>query len=72
MFTSELVAPWSVELAAACPPGISESGGLGRKVDSRGAVPGGCVSAWNSGAASLPTRTPGACCDVLAVVLGAV
>ena len=28
---------------------------------SAGAVPGGRVSAWKEGAASLPTRTPGLC-----------
>ena len=36
--------------------------GLGAKVRSGGALPGGKVLAWNSGAASLPTRTPGLCC----------
>lgn len=41
-------------------PGVSEVG-LGAKVRSAGAVPGGRVLAWNSGAASLPTRTPGLC-----------
>jgi len=34
---------------------------LGAKVRSLGAEPGGRVLAWNSGTASLPTRTPGLC-----------
>lgn len=34
---------------------------LGSKVRSRNAVPGGKVLARNSGTASLPTPTPGAC-----------
>lgn len=35
---------------------------LGLKVFEAGAEPGGRVWALNSGAASLPTRTPGLCC----------
>ena len=53
--------PWSRstdELSAW--PGTSDVG-LGLKVRSAGAEPGGRVLAWNSGAASLPTRTPGLC-----------
>ena len=46
--------------------------GLGRKLDSEGAVPGVWVSAWNSGLASWPTWTPGACCGVLAGMFGLV
>lgn len=42
-------------------PGIAETG-LGSKVRSAGAEPGGRVLAENSGTASLPTRTPGLCC----------
>jgi hypothetical protein len=45
-------------------PGISEVG-FGWKVRSAGAVPAGRVCALNSGAASLPTFTPGACWAVL-------
>lgn len=41
-------------------PGVSETG-VGLKVLSAGAVPAGSVWALNSGAASLPTFTPGAC-----------
>ena len=36
--------------------------GLGLKVRSAGADPGGRVLALKDGAASLPTRTPGLCC----------
>ena len=43
-------------------PGVSLRG-LGWKVLEGGALPGGSVFAWNSGAASLPTRTPGLCCE---------
>lgn len=38
---------------------------LGVKVRDAGAVPAGRVWAWNSGAASLPTRVPGACWRML-------
>ncbi len=53
--------PWprSTLSFSAC-PGTSEVG-LGRKVRSAGAEPGGRVLAENSGAASLPTLTPGLC-----------
>jgi len=43
-------------------PGTSDCV-LGVKVCEEGAVPAGRVSAWNSGAASLPTFVPGACYD---------
>ena len=46
-------------------PGISDTV-LGWKVRSEGAVPVGRVWALNSGAASLPTFTPGACWTSLA------
>ena len=42
-------------------PGISDVG-LGLKVRSEGAVPGGRVCAVKVGMASLPTRMPGLCC----------
>lgn len=45
-------------------PGISFCV-LGLNVRSGGAVPAGRVCALNSGAASLPTFTPGACCGGL-------
>lgn len=48
-------------------PGISDCV-LGVKVEDAGAVPAGRVLAWNSGAASLPTRVPGACCGCLSVI----
>ncbi len=38
---------------------------FGWKVRSVGAEPGGRVLALNSGAVSLPTRTPGLCCVLL-------
>lgn len=75
MCTSADVAPPSVSAAEVCVdslpcereersllawPGVSEMG-LGVKVREEGALPGGRVLAWNSGAASLPTRTPGLC-----------
>lgn len=68
--TSALVAPGRLSWAEvhvsfemlgllAC-PGIEDCV-LGWKVFSAGAVPAGRVWAENSGAASLPTLTPGAC-----------
>ena len=51
----------STRSLSAC-PGTSDLV-LGVKVDSAGAEPGGRVWAWNSGAASLPTRRPVWCCD---------
>lgn len=53
--------PWlrSTSGLLAC-PGTSEML-LGLKVLDAGALPGGRVLALNSGAASLPTRTPGLC-----------
>jgi hypothetical protein len=42
---------------------------LGVKVRSEGAVPAGRTWALNSGAASLPTFTPGACCACYLTVL---
>lgn len=43
---------------------------LGLKVLSAGAEPGGRVLAENSGAVSLPTRTPGLCYHVSVAFLG--
>lgn len=48
-------------LFCACPE--TSDSALGSKESLLGAVPGSCVSALNSGAASLPTLTPGLCCS---------
>ena len=54
--------PWSRSTEALSAwPGTSDVA-LGLKARSAGAEPGGRVLALNSGAASLPTRTPGLCC----------
>lgn len=69
LWTEADVAPGRLPRASVCAvatsfcacPGISDSA-LGSKESLLGAVPGSCVSALNSGAASLPTLTPGLCC----------
>lgn len=69
LWTEADVAPGRLPRASVCAvaksfcacPGTSDSA-LGSKESLLGAVPGSCVSALNSGAASLPTLTPGLCC----------
>jgi hypothetical protein len=62
-WTSALVAPIRVSDAEAPERWLGAFSGwtCGWKVFSAGAVPAGKVWAWNSGTASLPTLTPGAC-----------